>query len=84
MARMKKHTEFREDDHPAGWNGCTLRDVPHCGAERRRRELQRAEVPGQSLLTRARGTGFTRSAPWLCEFSLVSEEGREDLTLKPD
>ena len=68
----------------AGMAG-TLRDVQHCGAERRRRrEFQREEVPGKSLVTRARGTGFTCSEPWLCKFSLVSEEGREDLTLKPD
>ena len=81
VARIKKYTEFRKDDRPAGWNGCTLRDMQHCGAERRR-ELQRAEVPGQRLLSRARGTGFTRSALGSAN-SLVSEEGRGDLTLKP-
>lgn len=68
----------------AGMAG-TLRDVQHCGMERSKEEerIPEGRSTGKSLLTQARGTASPAQSQ-LCKFSLASEEGREDLTLKPD
>ena len=62
----------------AGMAG-TLRDVQHCGAERRR-QFQREEVPGRSLLTRARGTAFT----FVLRILSRLQRKEEKIWLKPD
>lgn len=80
MALMKKYTEFRKDDRPAGRNGWHPEGCAalRCGEEEEER-IPEGRSTGKSLLTQARGTGFSPAQSLGPANSLSSQKKEEKI-----